>query len=193
MGADAPRHGRCRLRHAKRPARRRQGVRRRHGDGHGGARRRRARPRPVPRDAVARPVHGCERLSAAPRHRRDRRRPVAARRSPAPARPDRRTQRELQVSPVRPRERLRLRRPARRAGVRPARVHAPRLDHGFARRADQPPLGRFDAYQRGRRHRRRGRRRGQGRGVGVPRPRARPAPLRHRDAAARTRSPSARA
>ena len=40
-----------------------------------------------------------------------------------------------------------LRRAARRAGVRAARLHAPRSDHEFARSADQPPLARFDSHQ----------------------------------------------
>ena len=82
-------------------------------------------------------------------------------------------------------QRLPLRRPARRAGVRAARLHAPRGDHGFARGADQPPLARLHAHQLRRGHRGRGARPGQARGQPLQRARARPASLEHRDRPAR--------
>ena len=44
-------------------------------------------------------------------------------------------------------QRLSLCRPAGRAGVRAAGLHAPRGDHGFARGADQPPLAGLHAHQ----------------------------------------------
>ena len=78
-------------------------------------------------------------------------------------------------------QRLPLRRAARRAGVRPARLHAPRGDHGFAGGADQPPLARFDAHQLRRPDRRDRARPREARGQPLQRPRARPASLEHRD------------
>ena len=82
-------------------------------------------------------------------------------------------------------QRLPLCRPARRAGVRPAGLHAPRGDPGFARSADQPSLARFDPHQLRRADRRARARPGQARSQPVQRPRARPASLEHRDRAAR--------
>ena len=61
------------------------------------------------------------------------------------------------LPPRRRGQRLPLCRPARRARLRPARLHAPHVDHGFARGADQPPLARFDPHHLRRRHRRPGR------------------------------------
>ena len=71
--------------HQSRPARRRQGVRVGHADGHGAAAARQ-RHAAVQGDAQPRPADGAERLSAAARQRRDGERPRPADRPPAPAR-----------------------------------------------------------------------------------------------------------
>ena len=99
---------------------------------------------PVPRDAEPRSADGPARLSAAPRRRRDRRR--RHRRSSTASirtisswscRPATATASADRLEPVP------LCRPARRARLRPARLHAPHVDHGFARGADHPSLARF--------------------------------------------------
>ncbi len=71
----------------------------------------------------------------------------------------------LQPSARRRQLRLRLRRPARRAGAGAARLHAPHLGDGQPRDADLPPLARFDPHQLRRRHRGLDRRRREARGL----------------------------
>ena len=127
----------------------------RHGHGHGAARARR-RHAPAAGDAEPRSADGPARLSAPPRRRRDRGR--RRRRSIDRQHPHdffMELSAQLQPRSRRPRSQpVRLCRPARRARLRPARLHAPHVDHGFARGADQPSLARFDPYQLRRRHRR---------------------------------------
>ena len=133
------------------------GLRLRHGDGHGAARLRR-RHAAVPRDAEPRSADGPARLSAAPRRRRDRGRRHAAGRPPASARFLHGAVGELQPPPRPTDASLFLyARPARRARFRPARLHAPHVDHGFARSADHPSLAGFDPHHLRRGHRRPGR------------------------------------
>ena len=118
----------------------------RHADGHGAAAARQ-RHAAVQGDGQPRPADGHARLSAAARQRRDRQRHRPADRPPAPARFLHGAV-GLGLAEHRAEEqRLPLRRPARRARLRPARLHAPRGDHGFARSADQPSLARFDPHQ----------------------------------------------
>ena len=81
----------------------------------------------------------------------------------------------------RPGQRLRLRRPAGRAGLRAAGLHAPPVDHGQPRGADHPPLAGLHPHHLRRGDRRLRPRRLEARGLALPRPRAGPAPLRHRD------------
>ena len=78
-------------------------------------------------------------------------------------------------------QRLPLRRASRRAGLRAARVHAPRGDPRFAGSADHPPLARFHPHQLRRPDRRHRPRSDEARSQPLQRPRARPAPLEHRD------------
>jgi hypothetical protein len=117
--------------------------------------------------AQPRPVHGQERLSAAAGHRRDGRRPDPAGRPPAPARPLHGAVGQLQPSAGRRLRRLSLCRPAGRAGVRPAGLHAPPGGHGQPRGPDHPPLVRLDPHHL---------RRGDGRGCRATTGRSRPAP-----------------
>ena len=95
------------------------------------------------RDAVARSVHGQERLSAAAGQRRDRQRPDAPDRPPASARSVHGAGGDLQLQPLDDVERVRLRRPARRAGARAAGVHASHQRRGHSRSADHAPLARL--------------------------------------------------
>ena len=180
LDADGPRRSQPRLRPSVGPARRRQGVRLGHADGHGAPADRR-RHAAVQGDAQPRSADGQARLSAAACQRRDRQRHRPADRPAASARLLHGAVGERLAEHRREEQRLPLRRPARRAGVRAAGLHASRGDHGFARSADQPPLARFDPHQLRRADRRAGARPGQGRGQPVQRPRARPASLEHRD------------
>ena len=89
------------------------------------------------------PVHGQERLSAAARGGRDGRRRRTAGRPPASARSLHGAVGELFASAVRQEQRVRLCRPARRTGLRPAGLHAPSRGDGEPRGADHPPLDRI--------------------------------------------------
>ena len=184
LDADGARHREPGLRPPVRTSGRRQGVRIRHADGHGASA---ARPRhaAVQGDAQPRPADGPARLSAPACERRDGERPRSPDRPPASARS---VHGAVGVSLAGHRgqeQRLPLRRPARRTGVRPARLHAPRSDHGLARGADHPPLARFHAHHLRSVDGRRSARPDQDRGKPLQRPRARPAPLGHRNGAAR--------
>ena len=139
-----------------RPARRRQGIRERDADGHGAAAARR-------RDLAVRAMVSPDPLMG-PRGY-----PLLLASGETANGRDRLIDRqhphdffmELSVSASqnvgRKQQRLRLRRPAGRAGVRAAGLHASRGDHGFARGADHAPLAQFDPHQLRRRNRGTGR------------------------------------
>ena len=146
LGADASRQSRPRRRHARRPPRRRPDLSRGHAHGHGDAPLRQRQCAAVPGDAQPRPADGQEGLSLAARQRRDRRRRNPPDRPPASARSVHGIVGELFGQARREEQRLPLRRPARRARVRPARLHAPPVDQRLARSADHPPLARFDPH-----------------------------------------------
>lgn len=131
------------------------------------------------------PTMGKRGLSARLPDRRDGRRPDASRRPPAPARPVHGALDVVQRPARRARLGVRLPRLARRAGARPAGLHAPLLGHAQSRGAAHPPLARFDAHHVRRRDARREPRAVAARGLVVQRPRARPVSLEHRDAQAR--------
>ena len=92
---------------------------------------------------------------------------------------------DLQPQPLGHVERVRLRRPSRRAGARAAGLHASHQRHGHSRSADHPPLARLHAHHLRRGDGRAHRRQMENRGLGVPRPRAGSISLRHRSAEAR--------
>ena len=167
-------------------ARRREGLRLGHGDGHGAARTLGNGTLQFRAMLSPDPLMGRRGYPLAARRGRDGRRRRPAGRPPASARfLHGAVGAAIGLRLGRQGERLPLCRPARRAGFRPARLHAPHVDHGFARGADQPSLARFDPYQLRRGHRRAGARRRQARSLALQRPRARPASLEHRDRAAR--------
>ena len=128
LDLDGARRPQPRLRSPIGAAWRRQGVRVRDADGHGAAAARQ-RHAAIQGDAQPRAADGAERLSAAPRQRRDGERPRPADRPPASARFVHGAV-GVGVAGHRAQEQpVPLRRLARRAGVRAAGLHAPRGDH----------------------------------------------------------------
>ena len=124
LARDGPRRRVRRVHAAGRPARREPGLQHEHGHGRGQPH---AGPRDgdAARDDHARAADGAGGLPPAAADGRDRRRPHEPRRPPAPARPGHGAGRHLLPSARRAAQRLRVRRLARRAGHRSARVHAP--------------------------------------------------------------------